>query len=369
MSEYSTEVGRLTIGMDLGDKHTQVCVLDAQGEIVETLRVRTTRQGLTDQFSKRSSARIAMEAGTHSGWVSRLLKGFGHDVLIANPRKLRLIYENPNKSDEVDAEYLARVARLDPKLLAPVMHRDASTQAHLAVLRSRNALVEARTKLINQVRGTVKALGYRLPKMSTEAFAGKALKEIPAELRAAVDPLIEVIAEITKQIRRQDKHVEQLAEESYPETWKLRKIKGVGALTALAYRLTLGDARRFNKSRTVGAFVGLCPRQQKSGQQEPQLRITKAGDDFLRRLLVGSAHYILGPFGPDCDLRRFGKRLTERGGKNAKKRAVVAVARKLAVLMHRLWITDQEYVALRGDRKKNRRPTSPTVLAGSQCLP
>ncbi len=294
-----------------------------------------------------------------------MLKGFGHEVLIANPRKLRLIYENHNKSDEVDAEYLARLARLDPKLLAPIDHRDASCQADLAVLRSRNALVEARTKLINQIRGTLKALGYRLPAMSTEAFAGKAIKEIPDELRPAVDPLIEVIATITKQIRRQNKHVENLAEESYPETGRLREVNGVGALTAVAYRLTIGDATRFRKSRTVGAFVGLVPRQQQSGKQDPQLRITKAGDNYLRKLLVGSAHYILGPFGPDCDLRRFGERLAKRGGKNAKKRAIVAVARKLAVLLHRLWISDESYEPLRKVGKKKRRSTPSTVSVGS----
>ena len=361
MRKYTKESKRMTIGIDLGDLNSQVCVLDPEGETAETLRVRTTKEGLTSQFKKRAPARIAMEAGTHSAWVSRLLKGFGHEVLIANPRKLRLIYENHNKSDEVDAEYLARLARLDPKLLAPIDHRDAETQAALAVLRSRNALVEARTKLINQVRGTLKALGYRLPAMSTEAFAGKAIKDIPEELYPAAEPLIEVIDTITKQIRRQNKFVENMAEELYPETQKLREIDGVGALTAVAYRLTIGDPKRFRKSRTVGAFVGLVPRQQQSGKQDPQLRITKAGDNYLRKLLVGSAHYILGPFGPDCDMRRFGEKLTKRGGKNAKKRAIVAVARKLSVLMHRLLISGEPYEPLRKIGKKKRCGTPSTA--------
>ena len=126
----------------------------------------------------------------------------------------------------------------------------------------------------------------------------------------------------------------------------MRQVKGVGPITALAYGLTLENAEHFAKSRAVGPYLGLVPKQEDSGESQPQLGISKAGDTMVRKLLVGSAHYILGPFGPDTDLRGYGLRLCERGGKNAKKRAAVAVARKLAVLLHRLWVSGEVYEPL-----------------------
>lgn len=342
----------VTIGIDLGDKYSQLCFLDESGVIVEQGRIRTEMEALKSRFRSMTRARIAVEAGTHSAWVSRLLEECGHEVLVANPRKLRLIYENHKKDDDVDAEYLARVARLDPKLLAPIQHRSAQAQQDLEVLRARDGLVAARTKLINHVRGAVKSTGRRIPKFSAEAFGSKAPADIPEELRAALGPVIVAIQTLTEQIRVHDRWVESAAEEQYPHSARLRQVKGVGPLTSVAYMLTVGDPRRFSHGRDVGAYLGLCPRRDKSGASDPQLRISKAGDVFLRRLLVGSAQYILGPFGPDTDLRRFGKELAERGGKNAKKRAVVAVARKLSVLLHRLWLSAETYEPLRNAKRK-----------------
>ena len=155
--------------------------------------------------------------------------------------------------------------------------------------------------------------------------------------------MLSMIEQLTKAIRAMDKEVEQWCQDRYPETALFRQVSGVGPLTALGFTLTLEDPTRFAKRRTVGAYLGLRPRQRDSGGHKPQLRITKAGDRLLRRLLVNASQYILGPFGPDTDLRRFGLRLAERGGKAAKKRAVVAVARKLSVLLHRLWITSEAY--------------------------
>jgi transposase len=319
-------------------------------------------EALKNRFSKMPRARIALEAGTHSAWVSRLLEECGHEVLVANPRKLRLIYENDQKDDDVDAEYLARVARLDPKLLSPIQHRSAQAQQDLEVLRARDELVQARTKLINHVRGAVKSMGKRVPKVSAEAFGSQAPAALPEELRAALGPLIVAIRSLTEQIRQHDQWIENVAEERYPQSARLRQVKGVGPLTSVAYMLTVGDPRRFSHGRDVGAYLGLCPRRAKSGQSDPQLRISKAGDTFLRRLLVGSAHYILGPFGPDTDLRRFGKELAERGGKNAKKRAIVAVARKLSVLLHHLWLTGDTYEPLRNAKRKKAKG-SPVALS------
>jgi transposase len=160
--------------------------------------------------------------------------------------------------------------------------------------------------------------------------------------------LVAMVHELTLQIRGLEREIEALCEQSYPETQRLRQVSGVGALTSLAYVLTIEDPQRFRRSRSVGAYLGLQPRRRQSGEQDPLLRITKAGDPFLRRLLVQSGHYILGPFGPDTDLRRFGLRLMARGGRAGRKKALVAVARKLAVLLHRLWVTGETYEALRG---------------------
>lgn len=338
----------LTVGLDLGDRYSQVAVLDGEGDLVEEARIPTTKKGLESRFSECAPVRIALEAGTHSGWVSRLLAGFGHEVLVANPRKLRLIYESNGKDDRADAEHLARLARVDPQLLSPIRHRTKERQADLALLRSRDALVKVRTELVNCARGLVKAEGGRLPGCSTGSFPRKAAPHVPPEVAHAVLPLLEQVAVLTAQIRSFDRQVEELATKKYPETGPLRTVPGVGSLTALAYVLTVEDPGRFRRSRVVGAYFGLTPRRQESGQQNPQLRITKAGDGTMRRLLVGSAQYALGPFGPETELRRWGLSIAARGGKNGKKRAVVAVARKLAVLLHRLWVTGEAFDPRRG---------------------
>jgi transposase len=331
------------VGIDLGDKTSWVHVRDEAGEFVEETRLHTTAKALEREFGQRAPMRIAIEVGSHSRWVSRMLSSYGHEVVVADARKLRLIYENPRKSDRVDAEYLAKLVHLDPSLLSPVKHRGEEAQKHLAILRSRDSLVQARTKLINHARGMVKSFGERLPSCSAESFARKAKPILPEALRPALEPILESIQEMTKRIHSYEREIERLCEQIYPETANLRQIKGVGALTALAYVLTLEDAQRFKKSREVGPYLGLVPRRNQSGDADPQGRITKTGDKYLRRLLVGSAHYILGPFGEDSHLRTWGLHLAERGGKAAKKRAVVAVARKLVILLHKLWVSGETY--------------------------
>lgn len=344
MSNDNKEQPKMTAGLDLGDKYSYLCLLDtASGEVVEEGRLRTTAEALGQRFEGCQPMRIAIEVGTHSPWVSRLLEERGHEVLVANARKLRLIHQNKHKTDNIDAENLARLARVDPKLLAPLKHREKHTQAHLALLRSREALVEARTRLVNHVRGSVKAFGARLPKCSTHSFHKKAAPQIPEELEEVLRPVLETIALLSERIKDYERKLEALAEEHYPETKLLRQVRGVGPLTALAFVLTLEDPKRLEKSRAVGAYLGLAPAKNQSGERDPQQRISKEGDEMLRRLLVGSAHYILGPFGEDSDLRRHGEKIAQRGAKSAKKRAVVAVARKLSVLLHHLWISGEAY--------------------------
>jgi transposase len=352
MSDGSTEQIEMTAGLDLGDKYSYLYVLEAgSGEFVEEGRLRTTPEDLLRRFDPERKLKVAIEVGTHSTWVSRLLEGCGHEVLVANPRKTRLIYADKRKTDKLDAQKLARLARADPELLYPIEHRGEESQAQLALIHSRDALVRSRTQLINHVRGTVKSFGARVPKCSAEAFHRKAADALPSELAEALEEVVETIGSLTETIRDYERRIERLCEQSYPqETGLLRQVAGVGAITALSFVLTLENPGRFEKSRTVGAYLGLVPGKDQSGQSDPGRPISGEGDEMLRRLLVGSAHYILGPFGPDSDLRRHGEKIASRGGKNAKKRAVVAVARKLSVLLHRLWVTGEAYDPLRNAR-------------------
>jgi transposase len=347
--DVSSEQPRMTAGVDLGDRYSHLCLMDTQsGEIMEEGRLRTSPEAFRRRFSsERPPMRIAIEAGTHSPWASRVLEECGHEVLVANARKLRLIYANKRKTDEIDAENLARLARLDPKLLYPLKHRGEDSQAHMAIIRSREALVGSRTQLVNHVRGAVKSFGARLPKCPARSFHKKAAEHIPEALWPALGPILEQIGSLTERIHEYDRKLETIAKEHYPETDLLRQVEGIGPLTALTFVLTLEDPYRFERSRSVGAYLGLVPATDRSGDRAPQKRISKEGDEMLRKLLVSCAHYILGPFGSDSDLRRHGEKIASRGGKNAKKRAAVAVARKLAVLLHSLWVSGEVYEPLR----------------------
>jgi transposase len=347
--DSSSEQPQMTAGLDLGDKHSYLCLIDQEsGEAMEEGRLRTTPEALRRRFASEQPMRIAIEAGTHSPWASRVLEECGHEVLVANARKLRLIYANKRKTDEIDAENLARLAPLDPKLLYPLKHRGEDSQAHMALIRSRQALIGCRTQLVNHVRGAVKSFGRRLPKCPARSFHKRATEHIPEALLPALEPILEQIASLTERIRGYERRLETISEEHYPhETGLLRQVEGIGLLTALTFVLPVEDPYRFERSRSVGAYLGLVPATDRSGDRDPQKRISKEGDEMLRKLLVSSAHYILGPFGSDSDLRRHGEKIASRGGKNSKKRAVVAVARKLCVLMRSLWVSGEVYEPLR----------------------
>jgi transposase len=335
---------RWTVGIDVGDQWSRYCVVDEEGEVAEEGRFKTTPGALTKHFADSERMRIAWEAGTHSLWVSEHLRQLGHEVLVANAREIRAITQSDSKSDQLDAEKLARYARVDPKILHPITHRSMERQRSLNVIRARDVLVRMRTMAVNAVRGLVKPCGYRLPICSTESFAGRCRADLPAELLDIAEPLLKQIELATAQITLCDKRIEELADGVYHETKALRQIPGVGALTALTYVLTVADKRRFAQSRDVGCYLGFRPRRSQSGDSDPQLGITKAGDRYLRKLLVQSAHYVLGHYGPDSALRQWGQRIHARGGKNAKKRAIIAIARKLSILLHRLWVTQAEYI-------------------------
>src|SRR5271169_4862201 len=322
-----------TIGLDLGDRSSHYCILDETGNVILEHNLPTTPKGIHHVFSKIPRSRMALETGTHSSWVSRQLSQMGHEVIVAHARNVRLIGESSRKDDQLDARTLARLARIDPGMLGPVRHRSAKAQIHLTVIRARAALVSSRTALVNAARGLTKSFGERLRKCGTQQMNREICKGLGQELRDALDPLLREIESLTDRIAEYDDRIEQISKEVYPQVAVLKQVKGVGPLIALTYVLTLDDPRRFRRSRDAGCFLGLRPGRRNSGQSEPQLHISKEGDRYLRTLMVQGAHYILGPFGQDSNLRRWGLKLAERGGKNAKKRAVVAVARKLAVLL------------------------------------
>jgi transposase len=338
---------KLTIGLDLGDRSSYYCVLDETGHIMVEQRVPTTPKALRAAFGAMPRSRIALETGMHSPWVSRLLSGLGHEVIVAHARNVHLIGESRRKDDRLDAQTLARLARIDPQLLCPVKHRSAKAQADLTVIRARAGLVRARTALVNTARGLAKSYGERLRGCNVRNMNPEKAEGLSLELQTALEPLLAGIESLSERIREYNEQIEKIARESYPQVALLQQVKGVGTLIGLTYMLTLEDPQRFRKSRDVGCYLGLQPGRRNSGQCEPQMHISKEGDPYLRTLLVQGAQHILGPFGADSDLRRWGLKLAERGGRNGKKRAIIAVARKLAVLLHRLWVSGEVYEPLR----------------------
>ena len=325
MDKYSAAI----IGMDLGDRRSELCAMNSAREVIWRQSVKMGREDVREFFETVEPTLVVIEAGTHSMWVSELLKSLGHEVIVANPRQLRLVSGSYKKNDKNDAEILARVGLADPELLSPITHRRLEDHADLVFVLNRCALVESRTKLVNTVRGMVKAFGYRLKSCSAESFH-KLETEVPEVLREQMATLFSCIGRLSVVIKELDKKIELLCDKKYPETERFRQIRGVGPVTALVFALVIEDPSRFGDSRQVGAYLGLVPRQDQSGTKDRRLRITKAGHTYLRSLLVQCAHYILGCHGEDCDLRDFGLRLFERGGKYAKAIATVAVAASTA---------------------------------------
>jgi len=335
---------QITIGLDLGDRQHAACVLAGNGKIRTEELVVNTRECLEAFSTRFRGAVIAMETGTHSPWISRLFQARGHRVIVANARKVRAISQSTTKSDVEDARMLARLCRADEDLLCPVTHRSEACQRALLELKVRDTLVRQRVDLTNSARFLVKSLGLRIPAgLKANAFTRKARAVLDADTCARVAPLLQTIDALSAQIKALDHRLAKLAEETYPDTARLQQVPGVGPITALCYVLSLESPQRFPHARDVGAYLGLVPRRDQSGQSDKQLPITKAGNRQLRCLLVNCAHYIMGPFGPPSDLRETGLRLAARGGAAAKKRAVIAVARKLAVTLMVLWQTRAAY--------------------------
>ena len=348
------QTANYTIGIDLGDRQHTVCVLQPSGEIEQELTVRNTREDLLGLARFKGSAAV-METGTHSPWVSRYLQQMGLKVIVANARKVRAISKSDRKNDKSDARMLARLGRADPELLFPIRHRSEQCQRQLLTIKVRDAVVRTRVNQMNSIRFLLKSLGVQVPSnCSARRFAVRCREELdPLDLEAIL-PCLMLVEHCNDQIEELDQEIERACKEDHPETERLRQIPGVGPVTALCFVLTLESPERFPHARDVGAYLGLVPRQDQSGNTDKQLRITKAGNKQLRSLLVNCSHYILGRYGPECDLRNSGLRICERGGAIAKKKAVIATARKLAITMLALWRSGQDY-------KPTTQPTFPQV--------
>src|SRR6266704_4205884 len=322
-----------TIGLDLGERRHRFCALDGRGEVVEEGTLGNDRASLAGLTARYCGALAVMEAGAHSPWVSRYLEGLGWEVIVSNPRKVRAIYQHERKSDQRDALMLARIGRMDLALLYPVRHGTAEAQQDLLRIKLRDSLLRARVAVINSVRFTLKSLGYTVRNPSSERFHKVVMEEVPESVREMITPSVQALAELTARIKMLELEINTLAQMKYPQSAQLQQIPGVGPITALYFVLKIEDPNRFAHVRDVGAYAGLCPRRDQSGQSDPQLRISKRGDPYLRRLLVSAAQYILGPFGPQSALRAYGLMLAVDGSARARKQDVVAVARKLAVLL------------------------------------
>jgi len=336
MTQVTASTSPLTIGLDTGDRTIHFCAVDDR-EVAGRGVFPTTRDGLDRALAAYPGARVVLEAGSQSPWLSRHLRARGFDVHVVDPRRVQLISKDPRKTDRRDAEMLAKLGRGVPELLGRVYHRSEQAQADLAMVRARDRLVLCRTSLVQCVRGLCKSFGLRLPSASTAGFSNRVRELVPEALLPAIEVVLDQIATMTESIRKLDRRIAKVAKMRYPEIAQLQQVHSVGPVTATAYVLTIEDPGRFDDSRRVGSWLGLCPRSHAAGDSDPQLGISKSGDGYLRRLVTQCAQHILGPFGKDSDLRRMGLRLIARGGRAAKKKAVIAVARKLAVLLHRLW--------------------------------
>lgn len=346
ITSKSSATTAITIGIDLGDRNAHYAFINTDGLIFEEGTVAMNPAAFRKQFGEiKPAARIAIEAGSQSRWVAKLLAECGHEVIVANPRQVKLITASNSKNDPNDAKLLARLARVDKTLLSPLEHRGEGEQRTLVAIRARALLVKTRVAVAHSLRGTLKTFGLRLPDARSHDFVARCRATVPANLLPQLEGSFRVLEELTQQIDAYAELIAKIAAEQYPDVARLCEVPGVGVLTALTFVTTIGDPKRFQHSRDVGSYLGLRPAQRQSGERNPQLGITKAGDCYLRALLVQGAHSLMQKNGTDTALRAWGLKLCERGGAGAKKRAVVAVARKLAVLLHQLWVSGKSYRA------------------------
>jgi len=341
----------LTIGLDLGDRSSWYCVLDETGSIVMEQKVSTTPKALQATFGAMPRSRIALETGMHSPWVSRLLSALGHEVIVAHARNVRLIGESRKKDDRIDAQTLARLARIDPQLLCPVKHRSAKAQADLTVIRARAGLVRARTALVNTARGLAKSYGERLRGCNVRNMNPEKAEGLSPELQLALAPLLAGIESLSERIRECNERIEKLAQEELSAGGIAEAGQGSGHADRADFLADAGRPASLSQEPRRGLLPGTATGTQELGPK----RTADAHQQGRRSVSAHAAGAGCAPHSgavwADSDLRRWGLKLAERGGKSGKKRAVIATARKLAVLLHRLWVSGEVYEPLRNSSR------------------
>lgn len=351
MEQSSQMSKRRVMAIDLGDR-TSVLAFRRSGKIVhETLN--TGCHAFRERFSAEPRSEVFFEAGSQSHWVAWMLEDLGHVPVVVHPRSLPMNHKPTRKNDQVDADLLLECGELRPSFMTVVQLRPRALQLDMVCLRTREMLVRTRTELVSGVRSHAKLFGQPIPTSGTVAFPKRVAETLSRDLYQMLAPLVRQIEQLSAQIGKLDGKLKRMADR-YPATALLRQVWGIGEQTALAFVLTLQGPERFKDARAAGAAVGLVPRQRQSGSSDPELSITKTGDTTLRWLLVLAAQRMLRKNAPDTDLKRFALRLAARGGKNSKKRAVVALARKLAVLLMALWRTGEAYEPLREAERQAR---------------
>lgn len=343
----SADERSIVVGIDIGERHLNLCEIDLD-DVVSEARLVNSAKKLREHFEGRSKRRIAVEAGAHTRWIAELLRELGHEVLVLDPRRTKLISGSLYKDDRIDAQTLAMLARDAPTLLKTIPVRPLESQIVLTLIRARAGAVQGRTRIINAVRGLLKPYGFKTSKDSRgPGFTAHLRETLDPTLLRLVDSLLVLIDTFNAQIKRYDEDVELVLPRFAPDAIHVTEINGVGALTVLYFVALIGDCQRFVKARDIGPYLGLCRRRQDSGDYRSELGITKAGDNLMRALLANCASYILGPFGKDSDIRRWGLKRMGGGSRAEKKKAKVAVARKLAVLILTLWKTGRPYTPFR----------------------
>lgn len=347
MNQEDRKQEKLFLGFDVSEKSIEIFGVCGTESSEKTIRIENNQssiQALLAHFKNKNQVCIVMETGTHSAWMSRYIRTMGFEVIVAHARDLALIYGANRKNDRIDAEKLARLAQADKKLLHPIEHMSEERQQDLMIIKCRALMVKQRTQLINTIRGLLRASGIKDHSTSVRNIKNFKLSDLPAPIITALSPLLQQIRFIEMQIRYYDREIAKLCKK-YQATEILRQIHGVGPAISLTFVLLVGDISRFPDPKRLAAYFGVVPKQDQSGENNKQTSITKAGNSLMRVLLIQGAQYILGPFGVPCDLRDYGKRIEARGGAIAKRKARVAVARKLLILMHRLWSNpEKEYI-------------------------
>lgn len=341
MSKCSTKTQKVYVGFDVSEKKIATFAICGEKTSKDNPEISNDPEAIK-QFLKifpdPKNVCVVMETGTHSLWMSELIRKLGFEVIVAHARDLALIYGTDKKNDKLDAEKLARLAQADKKLLHPVEHMTMERRTDLMVVKSRDLVVRQRVQTINAIRGFLRSCGCKMIEAGYTADSiKKCCSALPAEVKPAIIPLLQHICYCDRIIKDYDRQIRKLCQK-YHETDILRQIPGVGELTALAFVLIIGNPRRFKNAQRLCAYLGLVPKQDQSGDTDKQLGITKQGNKLGRRLLIQASHYIMGPFGKDCKLRSFGLRIQSRGGNSAKMKSFVAVARKLVTVMFALWM-------------------------------